>query len=202
MRLKTQGSLLDRRATLARPLKLILDNQLWQYRSVMIAAAHVEFGLGNINAVKTLLVKIEDYTQGGIDVLELQAMVASAEGDHEATYRILSRAAAMKPTPELFQMLSATEADLDDTVRKQYAAFSDLRYAMEAWQADRIRPAEQALAQAAPVLSENETYLFYLGEMHRRSGRVDEATAAYHECLQQNPDHGRAIARMRQLNGD
>lgn len=199
LKLKTDGTLEERKEALKKPLSVIRSNKLWSYRSVLLAAAYVELGLGNIDLTKELLTDIEQYTQGGVDVLDLQAQIAETEGDHETAYKLRLRAAAMKPTPEIYFTLANTQTDVTEAVRQQHKAMSDLRAAIEAWQHNQVSTAEKSLRRCEEILEKNELFLFYDGETKRVLGDQDEALRAYEKLLIKNPDHGRALVRLQQL---
>ncbi len=199
LRLKTEGTLIERQKALEPALRVIRSNNLWQFRSVLIAAAQVEVGLGNLKVGNELLAEIEQHTQGGVDVLDLQAQVAESEGDYESAYKLRLRVASMKPTSEIYLTLSETKVGINDSIRRQHQAMSNLRAAIEAWQYNQITAAEQALQRCEKTLGENELFLFYDGEIKRALGHRDEALKAYEKCLSVNPDHGRSLVRKQQL---
>ncbi|MEQ9409979.1 MAG: tetratricopeptide repeat protein [Fuerstiella sp.] len=200
MRLKTEGTLQARRAALAKVLEVVLHNRLWQFRSVLVAAAHVELGLGNFEAARQLATQIENSTYGGVDLLELQSLLAAAAGDDDTAYQILLRACRLKPSVDLYDQLSRARGPLAEQDRARNRAMAVLMSGIDAWRANDVERAESLLEQAASELSKNQTAWFYLGEARRLRGDRDGAMAAYQKCLQLNPDHGRAIAAMNSLS--
>lgn len=199
MQLRTEGTLQQRKRALDAALRIILPNNLWQYRSVLLAAAHVELGLGDIEASERLADLIEQNTQSGTDILDLRALIAESRGNHDAAYEFWSQAAELKPTSGFYQMLAESQADIDDAARRKYAALAAMYDGISAWRNDDMDAAMQLLAQARGVLTRNPTYHFYVGETNRVVGKIDDALAAYEACLQVNPDHGRCLERRQQL---
>jgi predicted Zn-dependent protease len=63
----------------------------------------------------------------------------------------------------------------------------------------KIDEARKVLGQTVSIDSEISDVWFYLGECARLSAEDRQATAAYRRCLQLSGVHGRAAARLRQL---
>lgn len=199
IRLKTEGTLNDRQAVLQKALKIIRANGLWQYRSVLLAAAHVELGLGNFEATKSLIEEIEQYTQTGTDVLDLQALLAEAEGDHDVAAKVWQRAVKQKPTPEIYLALFESKASMDESTRQGYKANAEFRQAIDALRINNIEKAMALLNTASEALSESDLLFYYLGECHRILGETDKAREAYLSCLKLNPDFGRCLLRIENI---
>ncbi|MEO2019399.1 MAG: tetratricopeptide repeat protein, partial [Fuerstiella sp.] len=202
MHLKSHGTLEQRKSALNDALSIIQPNKLWQYRSVFIAAAHVELGLDNPSGATELLSIVQQHTQDGVDSRDLAAMIASAEGDHDAAYTIWKKVSDMKPTAPLHDRLSRTKAIRGQKIRDVHRGQSALLSGMDAWRRNSIDEARSYLSEAVRLLPADEKALFYMGEVHRLQGDTDSAVSAFIRCLQQNPDHGRAIARMNQIKSD
>lgn len=199
IQVKETGSLQERQAALAGPLRIIRENRLWQYRSVWIAAAHVELGLGNLNSAREIVAEISQTASKAPEVLELQALLAEATDEHETARELWVRLAAMQPSAHFYRQLSESESSVDDAASERHRALADLGEAMEAFRINDVEGARKLLAGGTPVLSRNERYLFYVGESERILGNIPEAIKAYQQCLAIKPEHGRALRRYREL---
>lgn len=199
MRMKTEGSVRDRQAALRKPVELIRQNKLWQYRSVLMAATHVELGLGNLEAAEELLNEIERHTQTGLDTMELHAMLQDARGDHAAAWKIRSRATMIRVEPDIIESLVNSPFDADVTERKRFEGLGLLRQGMDLWRGNMIDASRPYLEQARAILPDSEAALFYLGETYRLLGLHDQAITVFGDLLTVNPNHGRARTRVARL---
>jgi tetratricopeptide (TPR) repeat protein len=199
MQVKESGSLQARQNALAEPLSIVRTNTLWQYRSVWIAAAHVELGLGNLNAARELIDEIAQDAHSSPDVMEFRALFAEASGDDESAHELWKRLATMQPSAHFYGQLSVSRANIDGTTRERYRALADLCGAIDAYRVNDSDGAKTLLTSGATVLSGYDRYLFYVGEIDRVLGNIREALDAYEQCLDVNPDHGRAQERYQEL---
>lgn len=199
MRLKTDGSLADRRAALAKPVKVIREHALWQYRSVLIAAAHVEAGFDNTSQARRLINEIAEHTQTGPDLLDLRALVAEAEGDPQAAVGLWKRAIAMKPSPEFFESIYQSAAPIPDSDRETILAQKHLWLAIANYRVNELDEASRHLEFVGMTLHEDPLYHFYRAETQRIAGELTAAATSYERCLQYAPGHGRARARLTEI---
>lgn len=193
MRLRTQGTLQQRQAAFSRLLPLILEGKMWQYRSVLIAAAHVELGLGNISQAQELVDLIERKTYEGLEVMDLKALLATSTGNFDTAYQHWQRACEMKPSAELYAQLAAAQGSLAEKNRERNQALETLFSGIDAYRANQMEMAEQLLSQATERLPDDPRAWHYLGEVQRRSGHDAVAVAAYDRALSLDPSHGRSI---------
>lgn len=193
---RDDGALAQRQAALREPLQVVLDNQLWQYQSVLLAAAHVELGLGNLDRSKELLEVIEKDTHADVKVLELRAMFAEAEGDLPTAHALWERSAGLTLSSETYERLAGWKGEVDVAARRRHLALAHLRAGIDAWRKNDIEEAAELLKGCEPELAEDDLYLFYLGETKRLLGQRDGAEMAYERCLMVNPDHGRSLDRL------
>lgn len=198
MRLRSEGTLFDRHTVLQKALKVIRSNQLWQYRSVLLAAAHVELGMGNLKAAASLADEIEQFTQTGPDVRELRAMIAETEGRPERAAELWQKVAHARPSPDAYDAL-ANSPSLSGERRQRFAALASLRRGIESYRSNNLREAVQHFESIGETLSDVAAFHFYVGECHRLEGDVRAAKLSYQQCLQLNPDHGRSLRRLRSL---
>lgn len=199
MQAKESGSLQARQDALAEPLSIVRANELWQYRSVWIAAAHVELGLGNLNAASELIDEIAQGADNSPDVIEFRALFAEAAGDDESAHELWKRLATMQPSAHLYRQLSVSRANIDEKTRARYRALADLCGAIDAYRINDGDGARTLLKSGASVLSGYDRYLFYVGEIDRVFGSIRDALDAYEQCLDVNPGHGRAQERYHEL---
>ncbi|HIF00587.1 MAG TPA: tetratricopeptide repeat protein, partial [Fuerstia sp.] len=145
---------------------------------------------------------LERRTQDGVDSRDLAAMIATAEGGHDAAYTIWKTLSDMKPTAALHDRLSRTKAIIGQEFRDVHRGQSALLSGMDAWRRNSIEEAGGYLSEAVRLLPTDEKALFYLGEIHRLQGNIEDAKTAFVQCLDRNPDHGRASARLSQIKSN
>lgn len=199
MRLRSEGSLRDRHMVLQRALQVIRAEELWQYRSVMLAAAHVELGLGHTDAAAKLVDEIETFTQTGPDVRELRAMIAETEGRDERAFELWQKVASQRPSPEVYDALAATRSTISDARRERFVAFASLHRGIESYRSNNLSEAVKQLEAIGESLPDHPARHFYAGECHRLQGNIQAAKVSYQRCLDLNPNHGRSLRRLRQL---
>ena len=200
MQSKESGSLQARQDALAEPLRIVRANKLWQYRSVWIAAAHVELGLGNLDAARGLIDEIAQDPENSPDVIEFRALFAEEAGDDESAHELWKRLAMMQPSAHLYRHLSVSRANIDESTRARYRALADLRGAINAYRINDSEGARTLIKSGASILSDYDRFHFYVGEIDRVLGNIHEALDAYERCLDVNPDHGRAQERYHELS--
>ena len=74
----------------------------------------------------------------------------------------------------------------------RHAGLMQLEKAMLAWDRNEVRSAMIELKQAVELVPDSSRAWFYLAETRRLLGDQSGARAAYQQCLQHNPLHGRA----------
>ncbi|MCA9035464.1 MAG: tetratricopeptide repeat protein [Planctomycetaceae bacterium] len=198
MQLKNTGTLQERQAALAQALRIIRRNELWNYRSVFLAAAHVEFGLGNLQATRGLISEIRKNSNDGTDILELEGLILQQEGREEEARQIWERALAMKPSVDLHQLLADSYAN---NVEQQALHQERVRYlrSVEAFRANELSTALEGLQECVIMQPAHAEAWFYLGETNRAIGEFDKAMAGYAQCLRLDPHFDRAGAASEQL---
>ncbi len=199
MQLRNNGSLRQRKFALDEALRIIRTDELWQYRSVYIAAANVELSLGNIDTVRTLIAEIKANTHDGIDLRDLEAMVAVADGDDESAYQIWQLAASMSPSAFLYQRLAETRHNIDEELRQTYRGQQLLYTGMDALRDNRLHESQALLEDSVRFLPGSDAAFFNIGEAYRIQGHVNKAKVAFEECLRINPHHWRAMAQLEKL---
>lgn len=198
MELRTDGGLDQRRRALGRALDIIRRHQFWNYRSVFLAAAHVELGLKNLPAVSSLIDEVRTYTQDGVDVLELEGLMLAEKGDLVTANQVWLRAIAMKPSASLHQLMA--EANANDPEISRYHQGRQLYW--ESLAAFRVNQLEMALTgfkKYVQQVPESGSGWYYLGETHRALREFDKADSAYTKCLEIDSGHSRAMVAQRRL---
>lgn len=199
MQLRSAGSLRDRQVVFQQALQVIRANQLWQYRSVMLAAAHVELGMGNTDAAARLADEIETFTQTGPDVWELQAMIAETEGRDERAFELWQKVASQRPSPDVYEALAATRSTISDGRRQRFVALASLHRGIESYRSNNLSEAVKHFEAIGESLPDHPARHFYAGECHRLQGDIQAAKVSYQRCLNLNPNHGRSLRRLRLL---
>ncbi|APZ95670.1 tetratricopeptide repeat protein [Fuerstiella marisgermanici] len=198
MDLKSAGSIQQRERVLRQALDVIRTNKLWQYRSVLVAMAHVQFGLGNLDEVQQLVSEIRRTSQDGADLLELEGLVHASRGELDAAAKVWKRALDMQPSIGLIPDLLATGTLSEDEV-SAYQAKQKSQMGLNAYRSNQIAEARVAFAEATKLDPKNSRAWFYLGETERLVGSLDNARAAYSNCLDLAPGHGRATVALERL---
>jgi tetratricopeptide (TPR) repeat protein len=199
MQARESSSLQARQKALAIPLRIVRTSSLWHYRSVWIAAAHVELGLGNLDAAKELIDEITQNAHSSPDVIELRALLAEATGEDETALGMWVLLAKMRPSADFYRHLSRSGDGLNKSTKERYRALADMYDAIDAYRVNDTDRAKELLANAASSLSDYDRYLFYVGETERIRGNIHEALDAYKQCLDVNPDHSRARKRFHEI---
>ena len=199
MQLKQEGSLSQRLSMLDRALNIVRKNELWQYRSVYIALAYVNLGLGNTDRAAQLIAEIRAHTHDDVDLRDLEALVCAANGDEESAYRIWLAAAELNPSAFLYQRLADTNHQIPNELRQSYQGQQAFHEGIDALRNNQPAVSQNLLEGAAKLLPENERIWFYLGEAFRVQNNSEKAMAAFTECLRINPEHWRAKRQLQRL---
>lgn len=192
---KSSGTLEQRKAVFDEVLGIIRDNQLWQYRPVFLAAAHVEFGLGNLEEVEKLIAEIRRHSQDGADLLELEGMVLAKYGRVDDAVSVWKRAVAMSPTISVINEILKSESVSEDEARG-FRAAAKMITALDTFRSNRPEDARPDLEEAVQLDPSQAGAWYYLGEIERLAGAIDKAAVAYSKCLELDPTHGRARRRQ------
>lgn len=198
LQMKESGSIEQQSAALFGALKLIRENQFWNYRSVLVAMAEVKLASNRLAEVHQLIDEIRKNSQDGPDLLDLEGQAFYAAGRTTEAIAVWKRSLAMKPTAELFHQLAAAENDPKLKIR--YQAGELFIRGTSQFRLNRVETALPWLQEAASLRPDDQWIQFYLGEAHRVLENPQEAMSAYRKCLEINADHSRAIDRLNSVS--
>jgi Tfp pilus assembly protein PilF len=84
----------------------------------------------------------------------------------------------------------------DEAAAKTHALASVYTAGAEAYWSGDLDAARSSLQRVVDSEPKHADAWFYLGEVYRRQNQPQRARECYQQCLQCNPDHGRALARL------
>lgn len=201
LELRSSGTLMQRKRVLDGVLEVIRENELWQYRPVLLAAAHVELGLGNLAEVERLISEIRMYSQDGADLLELEGLVLAAQGKVPAAVNTWQRACELSPSIEVIDEILQSNSLPEDQVAVLNAK-KQLLAGLSAYRVNQPELARPHFEEAVRLNPTDARTWFYIGEVERLAGAIDNAATAYAKCVERNPNHGRALRRLQSIRSN
>lgn len=196
--LKTAGTLAQRKAVFDEALGIIRRNRLWQYRSVFVAAAHVEYGLDNFEAAEGLVSEARRFSHDGSDLIELDGLLLAAAGDVDRAVASYRRALAMTPSVGLIDAI-LDSGIIKEGERAQLEADKRFLSGLQSFRGNQLKQAEPDILTATKINPSKAIYWFYAGEIYRLTQAFDKAASAYSNCLKVDPCHGRAVIALKTL---
>lgn len=197
MALKDAGTPDEQSAALQGALKIIRENQFWNYRSVFQALAELYVETGRPDKAREIIQEIREFSQDGPELLLLEGRALLAEGQREAAAVALRRALRMKPSVEIIDVLLEVVEDTEEKSRLRSEKL--FRLGFSEYSRNNIAGAIAYLEAAVELAPTNARDLYYLGDAQRLNGQSDEARVSFEKCLQQSPEHGRAASRLQWL---
>lgn len=121
-------------------------------------------------------------------------------GQDETSFKLLQRAAPLMHIESVHDGLSRAcfsrgETELSD----RHGALASMTGGIAAFRENRLFEASTQLQQALQLNPELSNGWFYLAECHRVAQQVEDANNALRQCLQIDPNHGRARSRLQRL---
>ena len=198
MELKSSGSLQQRKQVLGEALEIIRRHRLWNYRSVFLAAAYVEMGLGNFEDARRLIIEVRTHAQDGVDLLELEGLLLENEGKLTEANRVWERGLQMLPSADLHQLVADANTDSPE-IAKHHLNRRLLLDSVGAFRTNRLDAAVTGLQKYVGLITDDSFAWFYLGEAHKARGEFDKALFAYAQCVRLSPGYFRAVEAKRNL---
>jgi len=192
--LKSEGSPRQQSAALAAALEIIREKQFWNYRSVFIAMAELEVETGQIDAARSLIGEVRQFSQDGPELLELEGKCFLLEGREGDALSVWQRALKMKPSIELLQELAKLSES--ETDQNRYRAEQFFRTGLAEFSRNRVEASLPWFEKSTDLDPTNSAVFFYRGDAHRLLGNHSKAQADLAQCLKLKPNHGRAIEHL------
>lgn len=147
--------------------------------------------------------RVQKLTQQFRERGEVNAMILDAEGDALQMLGQLTEAAelwerAVSLTPgrvlhrKLIDYYGAREPERRDWHRARHAWINGL----VEYRSNRLQQALKPFREATEIASDFAAPWFYIGDMHFHLEQPDRAIPAYERCLEIQPGHGRAAAKL------
>jgi tetratricopeptide (TPR) repeat protein len=193
----------DRSAAADRLTRLVSGDTRWQntYLFLLQDAAAAQLRAGNAKAARELAQRQIDEQQFPTPVAwQLRGGADFSDGNWSGAFAAWSHAERMHPNAvDHIQFATAVEQLGDAAAASRHLALAGQFAGINFFRQGKTDEARKVLRQTVSIDSEMSDVWFYLGECARSSADDRQATAAYRRCLQLNAAHGRAVARLRQL---
>ncbi len=181
-------------------LAQIDSQQTPQYKVSLTNLLEVEFQRENPERMLAVLEKLKAFGVENAATLQYRASAYMLQGKMEQAVPLLQRALKMSPTMELHEMLAEYYAEQNKIEKRDYhLAESAFRLAMHHFYNNQLEAAETAISRSVELNPLNARAWFYYAEIKRLLGEQESARTAYQKCLKQNPNHGRALARLTRM---
>jgi len=156
--------------------------------------------LGRLDDAAAVLAEMTDRFGASPEFLEQQGDVAFLQQRGGEAAELWQRAVALRPSSRLHQLL-ADEADRrgDAAAATRHRARSELHLGLQHFRQNREVEAFKHFQTGVELDPRQPDTWFYMGEVQRIAGHVDEAAAAYRRCLELRPQSGRALDALARL---
>ncbi|MEX2359202.1 MAG: tetratricopeptide repeat protein, partial [Pirellulaceae bacterium] len=134
-------------------------------------------------------------------LLESEGDARQMLGQSEKGALAWNRALTLTPSIPLHQKLARYYAEEESDLRDLHLGRAALLRGIERYRDNRLEEAIAPFLEATEKNPADPDPWFYLGEMHFHLGRPEQAAAAYRECLERKPGHGRAAAKLAHIEG-
>ncbi len=179
---------------------LLEDRPMPQYKATLVSMIEVEFQRKNPERILMLIDKLKEHGVEDADLLQFKAGAYILSGEMEKAVPLLQRVLKMSPTIEVHQTLANYYEQQNDTEKRDYhQAKMALLYAMIAYRNNQLPAAEEAIQRAVKLNSRDPQAWFYYAETKRHLGDLKAAQTAYKQCIELNPNHGRALRELERL---
>jgi Flp pilus assembly protein TadD len=198
----SRGDDLDRIEQLSREIASLLED------APVFTARHVEDLLIDVAArkkqPKRMLEMLDALREKGREdafMLEYEGDAWNMLGQADKAAKCWRRALTLAPTIRLHRKLVEYYGERDPAQRDRHLAGAALRTGIAEYRGNRLEEAIPPLREATQLNPQDPAPWYYLGEMNFHLGRFEKARAAYQHCLQLQPGHGRAAAKLAYLEG-
>lgn len=168
--------------------------------------ADVLFTHGNREEAVTLLEEAVDRGRPSFELLWRLGLAHAGQKRTAMAAKLWHRAAGVATGPgarELWQDLADHYTRTGDVVlAKKFGARSAFAAGMSAFAEGQLGSATQAFKKAVSIDPQLAHGWYWLGEVHRASGKSVDAREAYEQCLHLDANHGRAHRAMELLGPD
>lgn len=187
-------------AAAARMIELIRDGTGWtnRYPWLLQDAAALQLESQNVAAAKPLVDRLFlEQRCPTPKAWESRGEIEFAAGNVSQARDAWEHALRMRPTSDVHLRLASLDRLAGDAIneRRHYALAGQLA-GIELFRANKIAEAHRTLRQALAIDESLPEMWFHVGETERLLGHPGEAAAAFRRCLELNPDHPRARARL------
>ena len=196
----------DRALRAQRCGQLIADGSRWwnRYPNLLEQAAEAYLEAGDAPQARQVLQKqIEELGMPTARAWELHGAVEFLDGSSTQAWQDWRRSEKMQPsTIDHRKLARIAEQESDVSGARHHLALATQFAALEAFRSNRLDEARSGLRRAVSLEPKLPAAWFYLAEIERVLGEKAAARSAYRRCLDQNPSHGRARARLELLDRD
>ena len=130
---------------------------------------------------------------------QLGDVFTALQRDEEAHTHWLQAASLGETATVHGKLAESFRARNDEAAALRHAARQREAEGVAAYRKDALDSAISILEDAVTLNPSAARAWFYLGEAYYASGDHSKARVAYQNCLNENPDHGRALAAMKRL---
>jgi len=131
--------------------------------------------------------------------LEYEGDARELLGQSDQAAELWQRALRLTSTERLHRKLAGYYGENNAAQRDWHLGRAALQTGIAQYRSNRLQGAISPLQEATKLNPEDPAPWFYLGEMHFHLGQFEEAQAAYQHCLELQPGHGRAAAKLAHL---
>lgn len=128
--------------------------------------------------------------------LEAEGDAWAMQGESDEAAKSWTRALTLTPSIRLHRKLANHFAERNRIQRDWHLGRAALLNGMEEYRGNRLGAAISRLRKAARFSPQDPVPWFYLGEAYLHLGESDDAQDAYQRCLELDPGHGRAEAKL------
>jgi tetratricopeptide (TPR) repeat protein len=183
--------------------RLVHPETRWDnvYLYLMQDAAATQLQAGNLSAARELAVRqIETEKFPTPTVWQIRGEVDFSEQKWSQTVTSWAHAERLSPNAvDHIKLATAVEHLGDSVAAKRHLALAGLYSGIDLFREGNFSEARTMFQQTISIADDFGDLWYYLGECERRSDEPRAALAAYRRCLQLNPAHGRAAARLDEL---
>jgi tetratricopeptide (TPR) repeat protein len=165
-----------------------------------IARLHEQ--LGNTEAGLAYLSEVIARYGAAPETLRLIGQLYLNEGRTDEAIYVWERACRMRPVEHLHRRLAVHYQQRGEVERaRSHRALAEQTSGIDAYRSDRLEEAEPQLTRATTLDPELRHAWYYLGRTRRARGQIGPAREAFRRCLEIDPDHSRARAALKGLDG-
>lgn len=169
-----------------------------------LQAAQLEFDAGRLDEASAILQEANRLVGPSAESQRLLGQIALTRGDATSAVEAWKRGLELRANRDrltnvalLRGLMTQSMESGDEGETARYGGLISFELAKFSLEQGDLQNAYQHFSAASRQMPDHAPSWYYLGELFRRSGEIEQAIEAYRLCLRADPNHGRALHVLR-----